>query len=104
MDNSCIDTTTIWESAIYIPELSKLSLNDIIEHRRLNACTLRYVDTPEHMVFLNANTWKKLKFEIVNNRNRIPDYYEDDYDDYLYDYDDIDKEEKKFLRFKDKYC
>jgi hypothetical protein len=117
MDNSCND---IWERRfqaaierfqdyeeeegmmeIHIPKLSKLSLNDIIEHRRLNACTLRYADIPEHMVFLNTDTWLKLKFEIVNNRNCIPDCA---YDYYDYEDDDIDKEEKKYLRFKDKFC
>ena len=122
MDNSCND---IWERRfqaaierfqdyeeeegmmeIHIPKLPQLSLNDIIEHRRLNACTLRYADIQEHMVFLNTDIWLKLKFEIVNNRNCIPDCAYDYYYDYDYDndyYKEIYKEERKYLRFKDKY-
>ena len=65
--------------------------------KRIDACKLRYADMPEYMVIQDMDIWLKLKTEILMKQAQMF-YNYDDYDDV------VDREELRYLCFKDKYC
>ena len=66
--------------------------------KRLDACKWWFIDMPEYMVIPDMDSWKKLKEEIIIKQALLlPEVY-----DYDYYYEEIDKEERRYLRFKDR--